>query len=118
LNRGIVLVRLSRFGEAEPVLRKAVKTQEQSAPAHYFLAQAVASQNQSRFPEAEKEFVMAVKLGGDDMKEAHRFLAILYGARGDKKKQAAELEIYLRLVPTARDAEQLRQVLEKLKSSP
>jgi Tfp pilus assembly protein PilF len=112
MNRGIVLVQLRRFEEAESVLRKAMNL-KQSTGGHYFLGLALA--NLGRFDEAEKELVSAVKAGGDEMKEAHRYLAIIYNHRGDKKRAANELETYLRLVPTAPDAEQLRNVLKQLK---
>ncbi len=115
MNRGIALVLLNRFGEAEPVLRNVLKIKEQSAVGHYYLGRAVA--NLGRFDEAEKELVTSVTLGGDEMKEAHRLLAIIYNVRGDKKNALVELETYLRLVPTAPDAEQLRQVIQQLKGS-
>ena len=114
INHGLVLVLLKRFSEAEPVLRKALKIREQSAIGHYYLGRAVA--NLGRFDEAEKELVSSVSLGGDEMKEAHRFLAILYSARGDKKLSVDELETYLRLTPNAPDAEQLRNVIRRFKS--
>ena len=116
INLGVTLFRLKDFAGAETVLREAVKLDEKSAPAHYFLGETLAYLG--KFDEAEKEFLSAVKLGGDEMKEAHRYLAIIYGLRKDKKRQAAELETYLRLVPTAPDAEQLRQLADKLKSAP
>lgn len=115
MNHGIALVQMKRYEEAEPVLRKVVKINENSAVVHYFLGLAIASLG--RFDEAEKEFVSAVKLGGDGMKEAHRYLAIIYNHRGDKKRAVNELEIYLRLAPTAPDIEQLRNVLKQLKAS-
>ena len=113
MNHGIVFVLLNRFGEAEPELRKALKMNAQSAAGHYYLGRAVA--NLGRFDEAEKELVSSVKLGGDEMKETHRFLAIIYSSRGDKKRKLIELETYVRLVPTAPDAEQLRKVIRQLK---
>jgi len=115
MNRGIVLVMQKRYGDAEPVLREAVKIKSDQAVAHYFLGQAVA--NLGNFDEAEKELTTAVKLGGDEMKEAHRLLAIIYSSRGDKKHAIEELEAYLRLVPTTPDAAQLRNVILKLKGS-
>src|SRR6266581_274840 len=96
MNRGIVLVMLRRYADAEPLLREAVA----------YLG---------NFDEAEKELSAAVKLGGDEMKEAHRLLAIIYSNRGDKKQAIVELETYLRLAPTTPDAEQLRKVILKLK---
>jgi tetratricopeptide (TPR) repeat protein len=113
MNRGIVLVMLKRYADAEPLLREVVKMKNDQAVGHYFLGQAVA--NLGNFDEAEKELATAIKLGGDEMKEAHRLLAIIYSARGDKKHAIVELETYLRLVPTTPDAEQLRNVILKLK---
>ena len=114
MNRGIVLVQMKRFEEAESVLRNAVKMKE-SPVGHYFLGLALA--NLGRFDEAEKELVSSVKLGNEEMKEAHRYLAIIYNAQGDKKRALVELETYLRLVPSAPDAEQLRNVIKQLKGS-
>jgi Flp pilus assembly protein TadD len=102
MNRGIALVTMKRYADAEPVLRHARKINEQAAVVRYFLGQALA--NLGRFDEAEKELVAAVKLGGNEMKEAHRILAIIYSSRGDKKQAASELETYLKLSPNARDA--------------
>jgi len=65
--------------------------------------------------EAEKGLVSAASLGGDEMREAHRILAIIYSVRGDKKRQLNELETYLRLAPKSPDAEQIRQVISQLK---
>ena len=113
MNRGIVLVMLKRYADAEPLLREVVKMKSDQAVGHYFLGQAVAYLG--NFDEAEKELSTAIKLGGDEMKEAHRLLAIIYSARGDKKHAIVELETYLRLVPTTPDAEQLRNVILKLK---
>jgi Flp pilus assembly protein TadD len=115
LNRGIALVSLKRYADAEPVLRTARKINEQSGPVRYFLGTALA--NLGKFDEAEKELVAALSMGGKEMAEAHRILAIIYSSRGDKKRAAAELEIYLQVNPTASDAEQLRKVLEQWKSS-
>ncbi|HXD32084.1 MAG TPA: tetratricopeptide repeat protein [Pyrinomonadaceae bacterium] len=113
MNRGIVLVMLKRYKDAEPLLREAVKLKSDQAVGHYFLGQTVA--NLGNFDEAEKELSAAIKLGGNEVKEAHRLLAIIYSSRGAKKDAIVELETYLRLAPTTPDAEQLRSVIRKLK---
>jgi tetratricopeptide (TPR) repeat protein len=115
MNRGIVLVMMKRYSEAEVLLRGVIKTKPDLAVAHYFLGQAVAYQG--NFDEAEKELLKSVELGDEQMKEAHRLLAIIYSSRGDNKNTIAELETYLKLVPTTPDAEQLRAVIKKLKTS-
>jgi Flp pilus assembly protein TadD len=113
INRGIANFMMKRYGEAVPILRKALAKNDQSAVGHYFLGQALAYQG--KFEEAEKELSTAIKLGGEKLKEAHRMLSIIYSARGDKKRAADELETYLRLAPTTPDAAQLRQALLRLK---
>jgi Flp pilus assembly protein TadD len=113
MNRGIVLFTMKRYGEAAPVLRKVVEIKNDQAVGHYFLGETLA--NMGRFDEAEKELQLAVQLGGDEMKEAHRYLAILYTSKKDNKRAAQELETYLQLAPTTPDAEQLRTVIRRLK---
>ena len=115
INRGIANIMMKRYGEAVPILRKALKTDEESAVGHYFLGQSLA--NLGLFDEAEKELLTALKLGKEEMKEAHRILAIIYSTRGDKKKAADELETYLKLAPDTADAETLKEMIRKLKES-
>ena len=114
MNRGMVLVTMKRYSDAEPVLREAKALNEQSGPARYFLGTALA--NLGKFDEAEKELSAALTMGGNEMVEGHRILAIIYNSKGDKKRAAAELETYLKINPTAADASQLQKVLDQLKS--
>lgn len=113
MNLGVVLFLQKKFTDAEPILRAAVKLKEQSAASHYYLGMTLA--NLGRFDEAEKELVSSVKLGGEEMKEAHRTLAIIYSVRKDNKRALAELETYVKLVSTAPDIEQLKQRIAQLK---
>ena len=115
MNHGIVLFRMQQFADAEPVLRKALKINQQSAVGHYFLGQSLA--NLGNFDEGEKELVLSLELGGSEMNEAHRILAIIYSARGEKARAAAQLETYLKVAPNAPDAKQLRDVMLRLKGS-
>ena len=113
INRGIANVMMKRYGESVPLLRKALKGHEQSAVGHYFLGQALA--NLGLFDDAEKELLTAVELGQEEMKEAHRILAIIYSAKGAKKKAADSLDAYLKLAPTTPDAEKLKDQIRKLR---
>jgi Flp pilus assembly protein TadD len=115
VNRGIVNVMMKRYGESVPILRKAIAKDDMSAVAHYFLGQAMA--NLGLFDNAEKELQLSIKLGTDQMKEAHRLLAIIYTNRGNKKLAADELEAYLKLMPTAPDAEKLKEKIRELRES-
>ncbi len=113
INRGIVNVLLERYGEAVPLLRKAIALNEQSAVGHYFLGQAYA--NLGLFDQAEKELLLSIQIGREEMKEAHRILAIIYNSKGAPALAAAQLETYLKLNPTAADREQLRETIIKLR---
>jgi tetratricopeptide (TPR) repeat protein len=113
INRGIANVMMKRYGEAVPILRKALKKHDKSAVGHYFLGQALA--NLGLFDEAEKALLASLELGKEEMKEAHRILAIIYTSRGAKKQAADELETYLKLVPDTPDAEKLKEMIRRLK---
>jgi tetratricopeptide (TPR) repeat protein len=115
INRGIVNILMKRDGEAVPILRKALKKNDQSAVGHYFLGRALA--NLGFFEQAEKELLASLELGKEEMKEAHRILAIIYTSRGSKKQAADELEAYLKLAPDAPDAEKLKDTILQLRAS-
>jgi Flp pilus assembly protein TadD len=115
LNHGIVLVLLNRYPAAEPDLRGAVNQDEQSALAHYYLGRTLARLR--HFDEAEGQLTRALDLGGDEVKEAHRYLGAIYNDRGDNLHAIVQLETYLRLAPSARDADQIRQIIQQLKRS-
>ena len=114
VNFGIVLVRMKRYPEAEVVLRAALKENDKSAIAHYYLGRALAYLG--KFDDAEQELNQAVTQGGEQMKEAHRYLGAIYHARGDTPKAIAQLETYLKVAPKAEDAEQVRQLIKQLKN--
>jgi Flp pilus assembly protein TadD len=114
INRGITNVLMKRYGEAVPMLRKALTKDDQSAVAHYFLGQALA--NLGLFADAETELMDSLKLGKEEVNEAHRLLAIMYISRGAKKQAADELEAYLRSSPAAPDADKLRQKISELRA--
>lgn len=115
INHGIVLVRLKRYADAEAPLRLALKQKDDSAVAHYYLGRALAYLG--RYDIAEVELNLAVAFGGDEMKEAHRYLAGIYNARGKPQRAIAELEVYLKLAPQTPDADQLREMIAKLRAS-
>lgn len=113
VNHGIVLVRLKKYAEAEADLRAALTEDDKSAIAHFYLGRALAYLGQ--FDEAEKELNTAITLGGEQMKEAHRYLGAIYHARGDNERAIAQLETYLRIAPKAEDAGAVRDLIKQLK---
>ena len=115
LNHGIVLTMLGQFEPAVAELKSALKRRDQSALGHFYLGQALA--NLRRFDESEAHLRRAIELGGDETKDAHRFLGAIYLQRGDRERGISELEAYVRLAPNAKDAEQVRQMLKQLKNA-
>ena len=113
MNHGIVLTHMGKFELAVNELQKALNQRDQSANGHFYLGQALA--NLGRFGEAEEHLTRAIALGGDEVKDAHRFLGAIYLQRGERERGVAELETYLKLAPKARDAEQVRQIVRQNK---
>jgi len=113
VNHGIVMVRLKRYADAEADLRAALRENEKSAIAHFYLGRALAYLG--NFDDAEKELTAAITLGGEQMKEAHRYLGAIYHARGDDTRAIAQLETYLKVAPKAEDADAVRQLIRQLK---
>ena len=113
LTHGILLTVMGKFPLAVTELQTALKQKDQSANGHLYLGQALA--NLGRFADAETQLTRAVELGGEDVKDAHRFLGGIYLQRGQREKALAEFETYLKLAPKAKDAEQIRQLIKQNK---
>ena len=93
-------------------MRAALSKLDKAATGHLYLG--IALIGLKNYAEAETELQQAVKLGGEQMGAAHRYLGGLYWSR-DPKRAAEELETYLKLVPKAPDAEQTREAIKKLR---
>ena len=116
LNHGVVLALMGKFEPAVSELERSLKQKEQSARGHFYLGQALA--NLGRFGDAEQHLNRAVELGGDEMKDAHRFLGIIYWRRGERDRAITELQTYLKLAPNAKDADQIRQIISQSQKPP
>jgi Flp pilus assembly protein TadD len=115
MDRGITLMRLNRLGDAEPLLEQATKVNTTSALAFYYLGRAQFGMKATGAAEASLK--AAIGLGGDQVKEAHRTLAKIYLGKNDYSKAADELETYLKLEPSAPDADQLRKTVDQLRAA-
>jgi len=113
LNRSITLLKLAKFKDAEALLRKTLKVKPDSAAAYYYLGRTLNKLGKN--DEAEKAFLTCTEKSPGDFKEAHRLLAAIYLDRGKPERVVEQLEIYLKLVPTAPDADNLRMVIEQNK---
>ena len=112
INRAITLFRQKKFDEADKLLRSAMKAKPTAALPYFYLGRSLTSQG--LYDEGEKALRDAIKIGGGEMLEAYRMLANLYIEKGDDRRAAEELKLYLQLVPNAPDAIALRKIIQQL----
>lgn len=65
--------------------------------------------------EAEKSLQQVINTGGAEAGTAYKFLGALYNEKGEVARAIQALEKYLDLAPNAKDAEQVRKVIEDLR---
>lgn len=83
-----------------------------------FFYNALANYNLKKFDEAEKSARELLKLDtGHKYPQAESLLAQLLMQKGDYSEAATHLRAYLTLVPNAKNADQLRQQLQKLEQA-
>ena len=114
LNYGVALLNQMKFAEAEQHLRGAIKKNDGSFTAHLYLGMTLV--NLKNYQEAEVELQRAVTLGGDKAARAHYFLGGIYWRSRDYQRAADELELYLKLIPKAADAERTRAAIKELRA--
>jgi Tfp pilus assembly protein PilF len=114
LNYGFVLLQQKIYSPAEAEFRLVLQKNDTLAMAHLYRGRALLGLFKDT--DAEKELRRAIELGGEETYLAHRYLGALYSERGDKARAVQELETYLRLVPNARDAEQIREIIKGLRA--
>lgn len=114
LNRSIILFRNGRFEDAEVRLRDLAAATDAKPFVYFYLGRTLTKLG--KFDDAETQLNKAVKLGGSELREAHRMLAMLFIEKDDRPRAAAALEMYLSLFPEAPDAANLRQAISQLKS--
>jgi tetratricopeptide (TPR) repeat protein len=113
LNYGVVLVQLKDYKAAAAELGIAVQKDSSSAIAHFQFGRALVNLNS--YEAAERTLKESISIGGEDVVEAHRYLAAVYIEKQDSQSAANELELYLKLVPKAADAERIRTVIKDLR---
>jgi Tfp pilus assembly protein PilF len=112
LNCGMTLFNLNRYPEAEKELSTALVKTEASGPAHLYRARTLIALK--RLDEAEKDLKRAIEIGGDDVKVAHRYLAGIHMAKNENTEAVKELELYLKLSPTSKESEQIKNLIKEL----
>lgn len=114
LNLGVVLLKNKDYVGADKELQAAGQLDPTSTTPHLYRGKALIQLHQ--FPDAEKELQAVIKLGGNDVAMAYRFLGALYNERGQDQLAINALEKYLSLEPKARDAAAVRNIIKELQA--
>jgi Flp pilus assembly protein TadD len=114
LNFGIALLNQKKFVESEEQLTAALTKNPKSPIAHMYLGMAL--MNQKKLELAQKELETAVVSNSAEVGIAHKYLGGIYWGNHDYKRAADELEMYLKLVPKAADAERTKAAIKDLRS--
>jgi hypothetical protein len=126
LNFGIALLDKREFSEAQRELIRAGELQPAAVTPHFYLGKTYLYKDE--LDKAQAEFEAAKRLlGTGDLPPLHRYLGGIYWKkakavsdeteRQDLYRQAVEeLEKYVKLVPAASDAKQIRTTIKELRS--
>ena len=112
LNLGIVLVHKHQFQEALAILRTATSLDPNSPATRLYSG--LAALGLDDLEAAEKDFKSAHSMGGQPFAVALFHLGQLYLKRGDKGSALNAFTLYLREVPDAANAEQVRKTIAML----
>ncbi|MEP6817899.1 MAG: tetratricopeptide repeat protein [bacterium] len=112
LNLGIVLVEQQRFAEAAEVLERAVSLNPESAAGRLYSGEAQMAVG--NLDNAEKDLKASYSLGGSSYSMALFYLGQLYMNKGDRELALRSFENYLREVPNAANADQVRKLIAML----
>lgn len=112
---GVILNRQDRFDEAAVELKKAVTINDTAANAHLLLGATLLQLN--RPEEAEKSLLRSYEIAGPGAGNAQLFLGQLYLIQQKPLAALKAFEQYLKDIPTAPNATQIKAEIEKLKAA-
>lgn len=113
-NFGYALLNKKQYEQTEMVFRDLLKQKNDMPTAHMYLGIALAGLK--KYDEAETELKQAISLkGGENLAQAHRYLAGIYMQKNRNAEAIAELQKYLDLSPKAADADKIKAIIEDLK---
>jgi Flp pilus assembly protein TadD len=110
---GVILNRQDRFDEAAEELKKAVTINDTAANAHLLLGATLLQLN--RPDEAEKSLLRSYEIAGPGAGNAQMFLGQLYLIQQKPAAALKAFEQYLKDIPAAPNAAQIKAEIEKLK---
>lgn len=112
---GVILNRQDRFDEAAVELKKAVTINDTAANAHLLLGATLLQLN--RLDEAEKSLLRSYEVAGPGAGNAQMFLGQLYLMQQKPALALKAFEQYLKDIPEAMNAAQIKAEIEKLKTA-
>lgn len=112
LEYGICLLELNRRDEAIPELRRAVELEGSNWASHLYLGWALLETSPE---DAEPHFKHALELNERKAARAYLSLARIADSQGQNELAIQYLEAYLKIMPTASDADAARRLLAKLR---
>ncbi len=115
IKLGTVMIRSGKFSEAAIVLREAVAAEPDNALAQFSLGTALLQSG--ALDQAETSLRRAYELKGSSMAGAQLLLGQLYFQKKDYSKAIESFEAYLRDLPDAPNAAQVKEAIRKLRQS-
>jgi Flp pilus assembly protein TadD len=115
VKMGMVEIRQGKFEPAIAVLREAIKAEPDNALAQFNLG--VALIQTANLDEAEAALSKTYALKGSEMAGAQLMLGQVYFQKQNYAKAIESFEIYLRDLPNAPNAAQVKDAVEKLRQS-
>lgn len=113
LNLGIVLVHQQRFSEAAGILGRAISLEPNSPAARLYSG--LAAMGLGDLDAAEKDLKAASTIGGSQFALALFHLGRLYMSKGDRESALNAFQLYLKEVPNAANAEEVRKSIAMLR---
>ena len=104
---------LKQLTEAVDLMRRAITLNPSSINANLWFGMLL--RYSSKLGEAETYLKQADQLAGSKNAEAHWQLALLYNQLKKPKEAADHLELFLKLQPDSRDAENIKKLIQKLR---
>ena len=114
LNLGCALYNDQAYPEAERHLTEALVRNPTLYRGHYYMG--LTQLKRQRIDIAEQAFRKATEVGNEQAGMAHYMLGGIYWSVKRYKEAAAELELYLKLEPNAKDAEKTRASIAELRA--
>jgi tetratricopeptide (TPR) repeat protein len=110
---GFAHVRLRRWTEAIEPLKKAAEMEPNNVNAHMMLG--IALGNIGELNDSEAALRKAYELGGDQVADAHLYLAGIYNKQEKYAQAIRELELYLKEAKDLKDRAPIKAMIDKLK---